>query len=137
MNIFQIANIDTLHRTTLIRQERIKKEGSPYYSYIMPVTAATASVAFDTQTQFPQARKYEPLDWLEVTNNDAVDLNIIINGTITLPIPAGTIKTIKNQAIWHVTLTNLDAAVATTLNKVVLTLQRMPLTVDDWARKQR
>lgn len=135
MNLSELANIFPVNRDlVIIRKERVKREGSPYFTYTMDALAAGASVSFDLERTFPGAKKYEPLDWLQFVNNEANnDLLLTINGNMTLPIPAGTIQTIKNQAFWHVKITN-QGGVITTLNKVVLTFQRQPLTADDLAR---
>lgn len=121
-------------KTWLIRQERIKKEGSEYFSYIVPVTIAGAISYIEIANQFPRAKKYEPLDWIEVVNNDAMALTLIINGNTHLPVPAGTIRTVDNSALWEIGIRN-DGAINTTLNLILLTLRRQPVTIDDWARR--
>lgn len=136
-SFLDILNMNRGLGVLTIRQERIKREGSPYYSYAMPATAAAASVSFDVEHQFPDAMKYKPLTWLEIVNNEASnDLLLVLNGDFTFFVPAGSIRTIDNQAIWHIKITNNGGAI-TTLNKVMLTLQKPPLTIDEWARKQR
>ena len=136
MNIFDLANITRQKNTYTVRQERIKREGSPYYTWLVPVTAAGITAVINVDQQFPLSRKYSPLDWLEIANNDAVDLTLVINNTDSFSIPAGTIRTIDNAAMRYLAITNNDAAVATVLNKIVVTLQKQPLTIDKWARKQ-
>lgn len=129
-----VNNIDKIGRIATIRQERIKKEGSPYYTYALPATAAAASVSIAMDSEFPDSLKYSPLDFCEITNNEGSnDLTVVINGTTSFSVPAGTIKTIKNMAFWHVRITN-DGALITTLGKVNLVFQRQPLTIDDYVR---
>jgi len=101
----------------------------------MPATAAAGIATIEIAHQFPMAKKYEPLDWLEVCNNDAVDLTLIINGNTMLPVPSGTIRTVDNYALWQIGIRNDDAAVATTLNAVIVSLRRQPMTIDEWARR--
>ncbi len=125
-------------RTMLTRQDRVKKEGSEYFTWPTPVTAFGGGIStIEVAHQFPRARKYAPLDFIEVTNNDTVDLTLIINADIFLPVPAGTIRTVDNYALWQVGIRNDDAVTATTLNKIIVTLRRQPLTIDDWARRAR
>ena len=81
------------------------------------------------------AKKYEPLDFCEVQNNGLVDLTLIINGNMTLPVPAGTIRKVVNSALWQVGIRNDHAADSTVLNKVIVTLRREPWTIDQWARR--
>lgn len=64
----------------LTRLERIQKEGSPYETWQVPVTAAGVTSSIDIFTQFPRSRKYMPLDWLEIVNNGLVNVTLIING---------------------------------------------------------
>lgn len=135
--VFQLGNFGKMENTARTRQERVRKEGSPYYTYSMPALAASASVSIAMEQQFPDSRKYQPLDFLEITNNEAAnDLTIVINGTTSLSVPAGVIKVIKNTAFWHVSLTN-NGALITTLGKVSLVFQKQSLTIDDYARRQK
>jgi len=116
----------------LTRLERIKKEGSPFYTWIVPVTAATAQSAIDIATQFPLARKYAPLDWLEIVNNDAVDLTLILNGQggEYLNVPAATTRPVIGKALWRIAVRNDDAVADSVLNAIVVTLRRQPKTID-------
>lgn len=136
MNLFDVANISRRRDIYTVRQERIKRDGSPYYTWQVPVTAASATSVIHVPTQFPLSRKYEPLDWLEISNNDTMDLTLAINNGDTFPIPAGTIRTIDGKSLWHVAVTN-DGAANTTLGKIIVTMRRQPQTIDRWARKQR
>jgi hypothetical protein len=136
-NFFNIANIRKPRDIYTVRQERIKREGSPYYTWIVPATAAADKSCIHVQTQFPTSRKYEPLDWLEIVNNEAVNgLTLTINSADTFPVPAGTIRTIEGKALWAINVTN-NGAVITTLNNIILTLRRQPMTIDKWAGRQR
>jgi len=118
------------------RLERIKREGSPYYTWTVPVTAASATAVIYVPTQFPDGRKYEPLDWLEIVNNESANnLTLVINNGDSFKIPASSIRTINNKALWHLAVTN-DGLVNTTLKEIVVTIRREPVTIDKWARNQ-
>ncbi|GAI27636.1 unnamed protein product, partial [marine sediment metagenome] len=86
---------------------------------------------------FPESKKYEPLDFIELVNNDVVDVSLAINGQNHFVCLAGTIRTIEGMPLHEIRITNNDAATATTTGKIILTLQRQPLTIDKWARQQR
>ena len=136
MGLFDFANIHNMRNTFLVRQERIKREGSPYYTWTVPVTAASATSAIHVPTEFPESRKYEPLDWLELVNNEtANNLTLTINQSDSFSIPAGTIRTIEGRALWSIQVTN-DGSVNTTLGLIVATLRRQPMTIDKWSRRQ-
>lgn len=134
MKILDLIAPNTKRDIFTRRQELVKQEGSPLYNYSMPATAAGASVAFDLEHQFSLARKYFPLDCVEIVNMESANnLTIIVNGTDSYVVPASSIRTIKNQAFWHIRITN-DGAVITTLGNVILTFQRQALDADQKAR---
>ena len=140
MNLFDRATVGSLRSWQNIqftRLERIKKEGSEPFTWQVPATGPTASAFIEIANQFPRARKYQPLDFLELANNDVVDLTLRINGDIQYPVPAGTIRQVLNQALWTLQVTNLHAATTSTLNKITVTVKREALTIDDWARGRR
>ena len=135
MNIFERANIQSRRNLYTVRQERIKREGSPYYPWNVPATAAGASSVINIQQQFPEARKYEPLDWLEIVNNEAAnDLYLTINNSEGFSVPAKTIRTIDNLALWYIAVRN-DGGAITTLGNIRITLQKQARTIDKWARR--
>lgn len=119
-----------------VRQERIKREGSPYYTWTVPVTVAGARSAINIEQQFPQAKKYEPLDWLEIINNDTVVVTLILDSADTLRIINGTIRISTEKAFRHLAIRNEDAVTSTTLDKIIVTLRREPLTSDKWVRSR-
>ncbi len=127
-------NILRRQNVTISRLERIRREGSPPYVWIVPVTAATASSAISVEKQFPAAMSYKPIDWIECVNNGLQDLTMTINGDEFYKVPAGTIRTVDIIGIWHVNITNNGGAV-TVLGKVVVTVQKQAQTIDKWARE--
>ena len=133
-NVFDLANFYRRKDTFNVRQERIKREGSPYYTWQVPATAPGGTSVINVNAQFPLSRKYAPLDWLELANNDAVDLTARINNNDSFACPAGTIRTIDNIALHYIAVTNDHATTTSTLNKITITLQKQPLTMDKWIR---
>lgn len=136
MNLIQNANVfEKRNKTWLTRQERIKRDGSEYFTWAVPITAAAAVSRIEIANQFPRAKKYAPLDFVEVSNNGLRNLTLIINGSMQLPVPAGVMRTLDNAALWEIGIRNDDAAVATILNDIIVSLRRQPLTIDQWARR--
>ncbi|MFC1846766.1 hypothetical protein ACFLYS_01740 [Chloroflexota bacterium] len=127
-----------LNRLVIIREERIKREGSAPYVYTGGVIAAGAYAEFEVAKQFPESRKYAPLDYIQIINNEATnDITVAINGSkLTRYCPAKTIHTISNQALWTIRVTN-NGAGNTTAGKVVLTLQKEAMTADKLAQRLR
>jgi len=138
MGLFDIANISRRKGYIVSRLERIKREGSPDYHYNLPVTAPAAIDHIYIPTQFPLSRKYEPLDSMEIVNNEAANpLNVVVNGHDAYYCPAGTIRTVHGTgiALWTLDIENLGAG-NTTLGLVRFTFKKEPMTIDKWAQEQ-
>lgn len=135
-NIFDLMNPSRTRNITTVRQERIKREGSQYYTWKPGVIATTASSSIFPDIHFPDSKKYSPLDWIEVVNNEPTnDLTLTINSTDSFKVPAKTIRTIDNIALRHIKVTN-DGGGNTTAGLIVITLQKQPMTIDKWSRRQ-
>ncbi len=132
--MFEKAAFKRFNDSYTVRQERIKREGSPYYTWTPGSIPASSSSYIWVTKQLPLSKKYSPLDWVEIANNDVVDLTITINGAELIPCPAGVIRTIDGKAIHSVNIANLNAATASTAGKIVVTLQRQPVTTNSLAR---
>jgi len=119
-----------------VRQERILKEGSEFFTIKLPAINAGdfAIYDIDTSTELAAARKYKPLDFIEITNNDTIDVQVILNFQDSFVVPKSVIKTITERPIYSIKVLNIGAS-ATTVDKIVLTLQRMALTTDQYVRK--
>lgn len=118
------------------RHARIKREGSPPYVWIPGVIAAAGVEVIGAREQFPESRKYEPLDSIIVVNNEAAnDITLTLNGRDARYIPAGTICHVHGRgvALWHIQITN-DGGANTTAGQIVVTLQKEPYTMDRWAQ---
>lgn len=134
--ILNLANNDKASRIMRKRAERLFTEGSQPFHYDVPVIAAGGTVDFTIFSQFPLARKYEPLNRAIVINQDVVAIGITINGTLWI-VPPGTIRELTKEetpAIWHILITNLDSATATTADKIDIEFSKAPATADDVAR---
>lgn len=122
-----------------VRQERILREGSEYFTIKLPAITAGDFLIYDidTSSELAAARKYKPLDFIEITNNDtAADVNVMINFQDQFIVPKGVIKTISERPIYSIKVINISAS-ATTVDKVLLTLQRMALTTDQYIRRYK
>jgi len=139
-NFFDLVNSITPQKGVIIsRQERIKREGSPDYDYNLPATAAGVAVLLYVPAQFPLSRKYEPLDFMQVTNNEANNaITIVINGRDSHYCPAGTITTVHGGgvALWQLQITN-NGGLVTTLGLVRIKMKKEAMTIDKWSQKQR
>lgn len=126
----------TLKMISIVRQQRVLQHGSEYFT-IKPAAIDAGDFTIydiDTSTELEAARKYKPLDFVEITNNDTVDIELTLNFQDTFLIPKGVIKTITERSFYSLKIKNIGSA-ATTADKIVLTLQRMPITTDQYIRK--
>jgi len=116
------------------RALRTRREGSPYYRWPPGIIAAGADAYIFLDTQFPESRKYAPLDWYEIVNNSTENLTITLNGGQQHIVPAGTARKDDLTAITSFNIHN-DSAADTTAGEVIVTFQREPITQDKALRE--
>jgi len=116
------------------RALRIRKEGSPYYRWSPGIIVAAANAYAWLDTQFPDSKKYAPLDWYEIVNNSTKNLTITINGNQQHLVPASTSRKDDLTAIRSFNIHN-DAAANTADGEVIVTFARQPLTQDKALRE--
>lgn len=117
----------TLRRLNSNRQVRVAQLGSPYFFHSFGVIGATTGrEAVSVERSLAGAAKYNPLDYVELTNNSGENLLIEINHVTTerLPLPAGTVKTISGRPIWFLSIFN-NTATATVAGEVLAVFQRL------------
>jgi hypothetical protein len=121
---------------TIVRQQRVLQYGSEYFTIKLPSISAGNFTIYDidNSSELSAARKYKPLDYIQITNNDAVDIEVSLDFQDTFLIPKGVIKTISERSFYSFKIKNIGSG-ATTADKIVLTLQRMPITTDQYIRK--
>jgi len=121
---------------SIVRQQRVLQHGSEYFTIKPAAIAAGDFIVYDidTSAELEKARKYKPLDFVEITNNDTVDIELTLNFQDTFLVPKGVIKTISERPFYSLKIKNIGSA-ETTVDKIVLTLQRMPITTDQYIRK--
>ena len=124
-------------RINALKQERrdvSNRDGSPSFLHTFGVLAATTGREYiEVADTFPAARRYEPLDTVQITNRATESLSLEINGTITTIVPSSSVFTLGDQAIWSLALINNEGT-ATTDGEITARFFRAPLTVDKIAR---
>lgn len=120
-----------------IREKRILKAGSPAYQKRLPDIAAGAFVSYMVSDIAKDAQKYLPLDWIELTNLSTVDVSLRLDDGDTFLIPHGVIKAIEDKPYRRVRIKNEDATSTTGAEKVILQLQKLPITVDTYIRRYK
>jgi len=118
-----------------IREKRILKYGSPYFNKDLPTIAASAVVAYMVKDINSNAAKYLPLDSIEVTNLSLVDISVCLDDGDSFVVPHGTIKTIEDKPFRRIRVTNRDTVSATGDKKILLQMQKLPITADTFIRR--
>lgn len=116
------------------RLAMVRREGSPVFNLTFGAIAATTGREYhEISNTFRQAKKYEPLDYVVITNRSGVALDLEINGDSYDVVPGNTRVTIRDQAIWSLALSN-SSATGVTAGDVTALFQRAPLNADKAAR---
>ena len=118
------------------RQRYIDLNGSRWFQHDFGAIVAAANEYVEVRTTFPEARKYEPLDTLHITNNSTETFRLEVNGRQVGVVVAGTIVTLDEHPIWAVRLTNLSAT-DSAATEVFMLLRRSPWSTDKQARLDR
>ena len=124
MNFYQVKQsraLDTL------------RDGSPPYLHTFGAIAAGANEYVVVETTFPQARKYQPLMSIVITNNSGENLDLEINGKAAAPLPAGVIWGQSDSPVWSFRITNNDATNVAS-GEVAANLQTPPMSQSQFTR---
>lgn len=117
------------------RQRTIIRHGSPRYQYSLAAIVAGASYTFAPDQYWPASKKYSPLDTIEISNLDPTcDLNVILNAKSRYVVPSSSTRVITDQAIRQIRIENRHAVTATTVNLVIISCERAPMSADMGAR---
>jgi hypothetical protein len=102
----------------------------------MPATLPAAFWRFKTDETWPASRRYKPLTTLEIVNNDAVNLTILVNGNTTLYVPHTSQKSWDDLPVYEVSIQNTDALLTTVLGLITVSLFKPPMNNDDFMRER-
>jgi len=107
----------------------IIKDGSETYEYTAGIIAAGTTTWVDVLASFPQARTFMPLDRIEVINNSAQQISLLLNSRSNAEaVPSYMIKPISRQPVRQFGLRN-DGAVDTVAGDIIVHLRRLPPNV--------
>ena len=118
------------------RLKRIDQDGSPLFRHSFGIIVAGAFEQIVLDTDIPGSAKYKPLDFMELTNNAAEDVEIEINNDAgnRIPLPSGVIKSFSRRSLWNVRIVNSDAT-DTSAGEIVAIFQKLPIDADEAARR--
>jgi len=120
---------------SLLREQRILKHGSPYFLKECGAIAAGEFVVYELKDLSAHAPKYEPLDFVEITNlDDSSSLSVRFDDGDSIIVPAGAIRKVEQKPFRRLKIKNLGTA-EIAAGKVSVLAQRMPITVDTYIRR--
>ena len=119
-----------------MQQERelsVLRYGSPNFRHTFGAIAAGSNEFVGIRETFSKSRKYEPLNTLVLTNTSGENVDLFINGTNFMLIPAGVITSITDEAVWTLEIQNNDST-NVLAGEIRANLSRPPLTADEFYR---
>jgi len=117
------------------RDADVRRLGSPNFLHIFGAIATTAQESIEIASQFPAARKYQPLMEMVVKNGSTEALDLFLTGFLESRIMPGTVESFNNRAIWSVQLTNNDTGTAAA-GLVTINVYTPALSADQAARER-
>jgi len=119
----------------IVREQRILKYGSPYYSAIIPTIAAGGYATYMAKQLAPDCAKYLPLDYIDLTNMSTVNVYLQLDDGDKFLCPAGTIKTIEDRPYRRLRITNMDATAETGADNIVIQMQKQAIKENTYLRR--
>ena len=120
---------------SLLREQKVLRFGSPYFTKRCPAIPVGDFLSYSLADLDSSAPKYEPLDFLEITNLDAAScVAVRLDDGDSFMVDPGAIRSISQKPWRRLSVRNLGAAeVAAGL--VSLLAQREPITQDTYIRR--
>ena len=114
------------------RKSRALAGGSPWYQESCGAVAASSSTYFDLENHFGSGalKKFEPVDSIEVVNEDSVTVRIHLDNRFSFLVPSNTIRANSDIPFRTVRLENTDASTAVTSGKIDVMVRKGPMTAD-------
>ena len=122
---------------TKVRTQRILKHGSAWYLKNVEELTAGAWTIYSLADLSADAPKYEPLDYVEVTNVDTSSaVRLVLDHGDSLLVPPSAIRTLDNHPFRTLQIHN-EGASTIAAGKVSVLARRAPITVDKYIREFR
>lgn len=112
------------------RLDEVIARGSKTYEYKCGALTHGTLYWYNLGDIFPEGRAFIPFDSIEVNNNSGAILTLYLN-SISEPftIPAYMIKPIARRPFRQLGIKNVDAAIDTAADEVILHVRRLPPNV--------
>ena len=119
----------------LRRQRALRglRDGSPNFFMNLGAIAAGAFQYVLVESQFPKARKYQPMMSIIITNNSGENVDLQINGQDYAALPAGVIWADTESPVWSFKITNNDAT-NVLAGEISVNLSSPPMSQSEYTR---
>ena len=109
------------------------RDGSPNFFMNLGAIAAGAFQYVLVESQFPKARKYQPMMSIIITNNSGENVDLQINGQDYAALPAGVIWADTESPVWSFKISNNDAT-NVLAGEISVNLSSPPMSQSEYTR---
>ena len=85
------------------------------------------------ESQFPKARKYQPMMSITITNNSGENVDLEVNGQDYAKLPAGVIWADTESPVWSFKITNNDSTNVAS-GEISVNLSSPPMSQSEYTR---
>ena len=111
----------------------VLRDGSPNFFMALGAIAAGAFQYVLIESQFPKARKYQPMMNITITNNSGENVDLQVNAQDYASLPAGVIWADSESPVWSFKITNNDAT-NVAAGEISVNLSSPPLRQSEYTR---
>jgi hypothetical protein len=124
-------------QTTIdLRRQRaltVLRDGSPNFFMNLGAINAGAFQYVLVESQFPKARKYQPMMSITITNNSGENVDLQVNGQNYAALPAGVIWSDTESPVWSFKISNNDAT-NVGAGEISVNLSSPPMSQSEYTR---
>ncbi len=118
------------------RDALLEAYGSDIYPWEPGIIGIAGQDFCSLATEFPEALRFMPMDWAQITNQSSVDIEMFLNNGYPQKIPAGTMKIITECATIRDCLLINRGTSATASGEIRVDFMRRPMNADKLAKLQ-
>jgi len=111
----------------------VLRDGSPNFYMTLGAIVAGASQYVLIESQFPKARKYQPMMNITITNNSSENVDLQVNGQPYASLPAGVIWADSESPVWSFKITNNDSTNVAS-GEIAVNLSSPPMSQSEYTR---
>ena len=122
--------------TVDLRRQRaltVLRDGSPNFFMNLGAIAAGAFQYVLVESQFPKARKYQPMMSITITNNSGENVDLQVNGQNYAALPSGVIWADTESPVWSFKISNNDST-NVLAGEISVNLSSPPMSQSEYTR---